>query len=566
MSSASSASLVSPSQRERPLKEEQKLFENAWRNKTRNFDNKDNQKKSLVVPGHQHQHSQHDQHGTQKSFSELPEVLGVPGVDIGSPGVALSELDSEDMSSDASDSPRNKKLVGKAVQKFFWAEMKHRLVKKTRHLALATRTLVQAHGSPKAGSLSNKFDKRVAGKLVTFEKQLSQQTQNTSLLKEAAKRELLNISAPLRAELMQKLREIMKKNMTSDPDMWERVKVLQRSMIDSLWEDVEKEIELNVELAWLQPLDPNQQPEQGSKWSCCESCYRFVRRKVLRHYLPFDRSIFGKLKDPIYVALTLTMLIPNAGFRVSVLSIILTFILFPRPPDEFQIINFILLCKGTQFLTGGLVSMGQGATIYFGCFNWHETDMTACIAQRGPGNVSSLIGELADYWGSIVLVWIAFLNLPFAQEHRQQKRLKLQSQKIEKISQVSESESKSQRLKIDRGGRMSSLLNYDVACFAFSLLVLLVLTGGHLMMSKEDHQVTAYRHFQEDIFWCKVLYSLLSMPFALFTIQPLQQVLTHAAPTGFNDFGECVPFRMAEKAIGSVGPVGSVGSVSMAEP
>lgn len=210
--------------------------------------------------------------------------------------------------------------------------------------------------------------------------------------------------------------------------------------------------------------------------------------------------------------------------------------------------------------------MGQGATIYFGCFNWHETDMTACIAQRGPGNVSSLIGELADYWGSIVLVWIAFLNLPFAQEHRQQKRLKLQSQKIEKISQVSESESKSQRLKIDRGGRMSSLLNYDVACFAFSLLVLLVLTGGHLMMSKEDHQVTAYRHFQEDIFWCKVLYSLLSMPFALFTIQPLQQVLTHAAPTGFNDFGECVPFRMAEKAIGSVGPVGSVGSVSMAEP
>mmetsp|Transcript_881 Transcript_881/g.910 ORF Transcript_881/g.910 Transcript_881/m.910 type:complete len:134 (-) Transcript_881:17-418(-) len=132
-----------------------------------------------------------------------------------------------------------------------------RLVKKTRHLALATRTLVQAHGSPKAGSLSNKFDKRVAGKLVTFEKQLSHHTQNTSLLKEAAKRELLSISAPLRAELMQKLREIMKKNLTSDPDMWERVKVLQRSMIDSLWEDVEKEIELNVELAWLQPMNPN---------------------------------------------------------------------------------------------------------------------------------------------------------------------------------------------------------------------------------------------------------------------------------------------------------------------
>eukprot|EP00438_Fugacium_kawagutii_P023674 Skav229466 [mRNA] locus=scaffold2591:78436:79209:- [translate_table: standard] len=257
------------------------------------------------------------------------------------------------------------------------------------------------------------------------------------------------------------------------------------------------------------------------------------------------------------------MLIPNAGFRVSVLSMILTFILFPRPPDEFQIINFILLCKGTQFLTGGLVSMGQGATVYFGCFNWHEADMTTCIGERGPGKVSSLIGELADYVGSIVLVWIAFLNLPFAQEHRQQKRLKLQTVKDGKGSPVSEpAESQSQRLKIDRGGRMSSLLNYDVACFAFSLLVLLVLSIGNLMVRNEDHQVTVYRHVTEDIFWCKVLYSLLSMPFALFTIQPLQQVLTHAAPTGFNDFGECVPFKMADN------PVGFVNSspAPMAEP
>ena len=555
---SSAASSTSPKIRERPLKEEQKLFETAWRKENRDGrvpgvpgvpgvcgvpgrDSKESKKHVVVQEQTERSEETKRCSDSQKSFGELPGVLGP------------SESEDTD-GSNASDSPQNRKLVGKAVQKFFWAEMKHRLVRKTRHLALATRTLVQAHGSPKAGSLSNKFDKRVAGKLVTFEKQLSQQTQNTSLLKEAAKRELLNISAPLRAELMQKLREIMKKNMTSDPDMWERVKVLQRSMIDTLWEDVEKEIELNVELAWLHPMDPNQQPEQGSKLSNqLWSCYRFFRRKVLRHYLPFDRSIFGKLKDPIYVALTLTMLIPNAGFRVSVLSMILTFILFPRPPDEFQIINFILLCKGTQFLTGGLVSMGQGATIYFGCFNWHEAELTACIAQRGPGKVSSLFGELADYLGSIVLVWIAFLNLQFAQEHRQQKRLKLQTEKTSPVSEPAES--KSQRLKIDRGGRMSSLLNYDVGCFAFSLLVLLVLTGGNLMM-RENHQVTAYRHFQEDIFWCKVLYSLLSMPFALFTIQPLQQVLTHAAPTGFNDFGECVPFRMADKPVG----------VSMAEP
>lgn len=472
------------------LREEQKLFENAW----------------------------------GEDLAKLPEVP------------SASE-------SSGSDSPQNRKLVGKAVQKFFWAEMKHRLVKKTRHLALATRTMVQAHGTSATPSLSNKFDKRVAGKLQSYEKQLSRQTKDTALLKEVAKRQLLQTSAPLRAQLMENLKNLMKEKMSADPHMWGWVKVWQHSVIDSLWEDLEKEIELNVELAWLQS-HRTAAPNEVSTWPC----YSFIRRKILRHYLPYDRSIFGKLRDPIYLVLTLTMLIPNAGFRVSVLSMILAFILHPGPPDEFQIINFILLCKGTQFLTGGLVSMGQGATIYFACFNWHESDLTACIDARGPGRVSSLIGELADYCGSIVLVWIAFSSLPFAQERRQQanerKRAELDRQSVQS-GYLPQPKPDSSRLRIERGGRIASLLKYDVGCFLVSLLLLLLLISGNFTASG---QVTAYRHIQEDIFWCKVLYSLLSMPFSIFTIQPLQQVLTHAAPTGFNEFGVCVPFRMAESS------------------
>lgn len=462
----------------------------------------------------------------------------------------VPESNSDD--DDSGSENQGRKLVGKAVQKFFWAEMKHRLVKKTRHLALATRTLVQAHGtttSPKANSLGTKFDKRIANKIQRYESKLSQQTKNTALLKEVAKRQLLQTSAPLRAQLMGNLKKVMKERMSADPHMWDCVKSLQASAIDTLWEDLEKEIELNVELAWLHSQEAQTEPERVSTWSC----YAFVRKKILHHYLPYDRSIFGKLRDPIYLALTMTMLIPNAGFRVSVLSMILAFILHPGPPDEFQLINFILLCKGTQFLTGGLVSMGQGAAIYFGCFNWHETELSACVAERGPGRVSSLAGELADYLGSIMLVWVAFFCLTFAQERRQRenelKREAYDRQQQEKDGNPDLNAKASTRLKIEvRGGRISSLLKYDVACFIISLFVLLLLNSKTLMGTRGAYEVTAYRHFQEDIFWCKVLYSLFSFPFLIFTIQPLQQVLTHAAPTGFNENGACVPFCLAEPA------------------
>ncbi|CAE7033589.1 unnamed protein product [Symbiodinium sp. CCMP2456] len=450
-------------------------------------------------------------------------------------GVVESDAESSD-----TDSPPQKRIVGKAVQNLFWADMKHRLVKKSRHLALATRTLLQAHTTSSSARLTNKFDKRVAGRLNSFEKHLGKHTKETSLLREHAKLKLLETSAPLRAEFMQKLRKLMKERATADPDMWDCVKGCYESVIDIIWEDVEKEIELNVELALLKSAECQEQSGPSSSWSC----YCWLRRTVLRHYLPYDRSLFGKLTDPVYVALTLIMLVPNAGFRVSVLSLILTFILFPGPPDEFQLINFILLSKGTQFITGGLVSMSQGAVIYFKCFTWHDADLGQCISEHGPGRVSSLAGAMADYLGSIVLVWIAFLALPYSREHREEKRVAALGRSRPATGFEPRAVTESKDGKGGRGGRLAMLLRYDVSCFALSLFVLFLLTLS--TMELQDREVTPLRHLQENIFWCKVLYSLLSMPFSLFTIQPLQQVLTHAAPTGFNALGACVPFNLPE--------------------
>merc|ERR1712070_356154 len=48
--------------------------------------------------------------------------------------------------------------------------------------------------------------------------------------------------------------------------------------------------------------------------------------------------------------------------------------------------------------------------------------------------------------------------------------------------------------------------------------------------------------FQANVYWCCVLYSLLSMPFAAFNIPAIHTLLIHGDPTGFNANGACVGF------------------------
>ena len=49
------------------------------------------------------------------------------------------------------------------------------------------------------------------------ESKLSQQTKDTALMKEVAKRQLLQTSAPLRAQFMENLKKVMKQSMSADP-------------------------------------------------------------------------------------------------------------------------------------------------------------------------------------------------------------------------------------------------------------------------------------------------------------------------------------------------------------
>merc|ERR1712176_810065 len=49
---------------------------------------------------------------------------------------------------------------------------------------------------------------------------------------------------------------------------------------------------------------------------------------------------------------------------------------------------------------------------------------------------------------------------------------------------------------------------------------------------------------KQAIFWARVLYALLSLPFVLFWVPGLQGILTHTSLTGYNKNGVAVPYTL----------------------
>mmetsp|Transcript_51060 Transcript_51060/g.163412 ORF Transcript_51060/g.163412 Transcript_51060/m.163412 type:complete len:939 (-) Transcript_51060:118-2934(-) len=352
-----------------------------------------------------------------------------------------------------------------------------------------------------------------------------------ALDREKAKADLLKVTTPMRRRLLASLGDVIKGGMLADPDMWPGIRSGAKAALDRMWADIEHELERNLHLTILQQqADADAAGPSGSM--VCNIWLRF-RAFLMHHYLPHNRYIFGKLKDPVYLLIYIATLIPIHGVRVAVFSMILLMIIFPGPPDEYQLINYILLFKGMQFLTSGLIAMAMGALKYFRCYSLHKDSLLQCIDTTGPGASDSL-GQLADYLGSITLVWIAFSLLPSS------KRCTHEAPLIPTVASLDEE---------GAGGRLRHLLFYDMKCFAASFMLLGLLTGvtcaDHFWGGNSTQSLFADPQFCANVFWCCVLYSILSLPFASFAIPGWQAVLTHSDPTGYNRFGACVAFGLS---------------------
>lgn len=368
--------------------------------------------------------------------------------------------------------------------------------------------------------------------------------------KKRALQSLLHNSAPILKRTLGDLGDLLKENAAADPDMPRWLKSAATTVISSFWEDVELEIEAGLKrAAFTRPeneeTEPNRRkPKLGRLCVVIRGTALRFRAFFLSHYLPHDRSIFGKLKDPLYLIMVASTMLPLFGIRVFFFGVVLTMLLYPGPPDEYQLINFILIFKGTQFFTTGVVLGYLGALEFYACYLLAGDEFRNCVDERGPGATDWLSSLCFDIVGSVVLVWIACLGLPMSKSHWHS-RVSLHGQPP---SQQEDVYCCCLRGVVGRGGRIRWLLRYDLCCFIGCTVFFtpIYFASEYHAFSQADSRQKVI-HAKSTIFWCRILYSLLSLPFVVFVVPGLGRVLTHSVQTGYNSSGVCLEFFYAKR-------------------
>ncbi|CAE7925932.1 unnamed protein product [Symbiodinium sp. KB8] len=294
------------------------------------------------------------------------------------------------------------------------------------------------------------------------------------------------------------------KTVLEDPEMPSRVQRAQDAAVDAVWPDVRQEIMWELAVS-MDGKAADQPKEQGC--ICCS----FLRY----HLYPFDRGFWGRLRDPVWILFTIVGLLPVYGISPGIFLLIF---LIVDKTDEFQLVSFILEFKGFQYLTQGLVRSLMGYFLYLNCVTAPGQEEDFC-ATNGPGSVAPTLIVLVGYLLQVVLVWTAFLLLPFSSRKG---RSTLTGHLDEPLPHRAE----------HRGGYIIYLLWYDLLTFvvcAGTLVYVLQLREWWL----DDWMV------KHAFFAIQMVHGYLSMPFFFFTIPLIRNVLSHTAPTGYDRSGCC---------------------------
>jgi len=389
---------------------------------------------------------------------------------------------------------------------------------------------------------------------------------------------MFDLSAGTRARIMLVLRESVKSVATDDPDMWTCVKTRADVAVDLIWDDLTVYIETAVDDQKVAVLGKTLVTHEALVDMGADQAPRCLspswwRAQVLYNFAPFDRSFFGLVKNPIWWLLTFISITPVFGIRVVFFAFILLFVVSSLPPDEFQLVRFILGFKGTQFITGTMLAF-KAAAEYNLCVHPHGTH--SCDV-AGPGVKDHQLYSCIDYLGSCLLVWVAFFCLPCSQPSagsrddiqtetaesngRDLSRGDPQPSSLEAGSQPSSLEPGPPRTKCfccsrwdpSRGGRLAGLLVWDLASFCLSSIFLLGMVwvdASHLRpggdpFANPSSEALVDRldtwEFRTSFYFARICYALLSFPFLVFNLPVVNGILTHVAPTGYNRYGLCLP-------------------------
>jgi len=381
-----------------------------------------------------------------------------------------------------------------------------------------------------------------------------------------AARKLLEAMGPTRRRVMAMLWEVVKEAATSDPDMWDCVKAQVRTAVDEIAEDVDRQTEEHLMLSTCErPEDEqaNPDPLMTRKASrsfrycrCFCSLYLAIRRFVLHHLCPHNKTVWGSMKDTVWWIFNLLTLVTLGSVRCTVFGALLILLVFPGPADEYQLTKYVLVMKANQFFTTGLGCMMFGCCQYYFCIVFQKRELVSCISLTMP-TPFSLWFCLLDFLGSFVLSMLAM-----AAFHRAQ-RLKPCA-----LPPGFEREDVARDLLQCCGCcevrhpapmRLRLAIRYDSTCFVVSVALMVILTtvadhslGDLLCEPLVDWPRSCRRDptLLLNAYWCRVLYSLLMFPFILAWVPDFTPIsfslITRAIRTGYNEAGQCVLFRLSK--------------------
>jgi len=353
-------------------------------------------------------------------------------------------------------------------------------------------------------------------------------------------------------------RDTLREAMIADPDMCYCLRRRISDLLEHLWCDIMTEVEIMVEAARVGVAGQSMHDVESLALIGREPPHILhplaIRGFLLYHWLPYDKSFFGQLKDPFYIPFLVVSFVPV--LRNFLYGLVLLLLLIPGPPDEYQLVQFIMAFKATQFLSGGVYLATAGTWKYYWCVGLAR--LHNC-EEYGPGE-SKTFGEyygdlgVLDILGSCALVWSAFLLLPYSEQNAG-----LRKTEAEEAHEQPATSERGGCLGIfrrrpfqyeGRGGRLGGLLRYDFYCFVFTVFALVAL---ELTRYKEDpkflldYKAGGLLHtwkFRETLYVVRVLYGWTSLPFAVFNLPVLSRILTHTVSTGFNRRGACVAYLL----------------------
>lgn len=336
-----------------------------------------------------------------------------------------------------------------------------------------------------------------------------------------------------------------------DPDMPDCVANFIDELVDSIWPDVKIEVKDKL----LTGLGPTQLLEHGDPPSCCT----WLPAKIRYVLFPYDKSIWGQMKNPFWWLFLLASLVPRYG--IGQISYIIIFF-FLDCSDEFQLFQYIINFKALQFVTLGVLSAVIGAVQYYIC----TTTVPMSCEDYAP---MEELWSIAIFFIQVVMVWIAFILMAYSKKKGGAHYLLTQEAKaaqmrtvhtaeqrkaaLERISTTDEilttmAVENEEELKNRTRARMRGYLIYDLLCFLLCLGLGLWMAFGNLMDSSANVDIHDADTIKKDnwkfvmsLYWIKALFGFLSFPFALLKIPVITSFLSHAKPTGYNPYGNTVP-------------------------